>query len=98
MVVHSLGGYLDDLQFGFGVSGGGEAILYAVNRLVEDRGDEVGLSMLLVDFQNAFNLVCYLDDGTIVGETLVVGKVLELITVDGPRCGLHLNVGKTEIF
>ncbi|GKC34866.1 putative reverse transcriptase domain-containing protein, partial [Tanacetum coccineum] len=160
-------------KFGVGVSGGGEAILHAVNHLVEDHGNEVGLSMLLVDFQNTFNLVdrkimleevhlccpaisrwvkfCYsspvklyygehtlwscqgvqqedplgpllfslvlhslickirdsfslclqawyLDDGTIVGDTLVVGKVLELITVDGLRCGLHLNVGITEIF
>ncbi|GJT14694.1 hypothetical protein Tco_0861736, partial [Tanacetum coccineum] len=40
----------------------------------------------------------YLDDGTIVGDTLVVGKVLELITEDGPRYGLHLNVDKTELF
>ncbi|GKB71215.1 hypothetical protein Tco_0932627 [Tanacetum coccineum] len=141
MIGHSLDGYLDGLQFGVGVPGGGEAILHAVNRLVEDRGDDVGLSMLLVDFQNAFNLVdrivmleevrlrcpaisrwvefCYssparlyygehslwscqgawyLDDGTIVGDTLVVGKVLELIMKDGPRCGLHLNVDKTELF
>ncbi|GKA16517.1 putative reverse transcriptase domain-containing protein, partial [Tanacetum coccineum] len=157
--------------FGVGVSGGGEAILYAVNRLIEDRSDDIGLSMLLVDFKNAFNLVdrevmlqevrircpaisrwvefCYsnptrlyygntplwshqgvqqgdplgpllfalvlhplirkikdsfslslhawyLDDGTIIGDTLVVGKVLELIMEDGPRCGLHLNVDKTE--
>ncbi|GKD45899.1 hypothetical protein Tco_1270544 [Tanacetum coccineum] len=150
MIGHSLDGYLVGLQFGVGVPGGGEAILHAVNHLVEDRGDDVGLSMLLVDFQNAFNLVefCYsslarlyygehslwscqgvqqgdplllslvlhplickirdsfnlclqawyLDDGTIVGDTLVVGKVLELITEDGPRCGLHLNVDKTELF
>ncbi|GKA54974.1 hypothetical protein Tco_0753923 [Tanacetum coccineum] len=98
MIGHSLDGYLVGLQFGVGVPGGGEAILYAVNHLVEDRGDDVGLSMLLVDFQNAFNLAWYLDDGTIVGDTLVVGKVLELITEDGPRCGLHLNVDKTELF
>nr|GEU60680.1 hypothetical protein [Tanacetum cinerariifolium] len=56
-VGHSLDGYLDGLQFGVAVSGGGEAILHAVNRLIEGRGDDVGLSMLLVDFKNAFNLV-----------------------------------------
>ncbi|GKC30739.1 putative reverse transcriptase domain-containing protein, partial [Tanacetum coccineum] len=57
MIGHSLDGYLDGLQFRVGVPGGGEAIIHAVNRLVEDRGDDVSLSMLLVDFQNAFNLV-----------------------------------------
>ncbi|GKA68097.1 hypothetical protein Tco_0768014, partial [Tanacetum coccineum] len=98
MIGHSLDGYLVGLQFGVGVPGGGEAILHAVNHLVEDRGDDVGLLMILVDFQNAFNLAWYLDDGTIVGDTLVVGKVLELITEDGPRCGLHLNIDKTELF
>ncbi|GJR08519.1 hypothetical protein Tco_0791171 [Tanacetum coccineum] len=40
----------------------------------------------------------YLDDDTIVGDTLVVGKVLELIMKNGPRCGLHFNVDKTEVF
>ncbi|GJZ19008.1 hypothetical protein Tco_0555598 [Tanacetum coccineum] len=118
-----IGYSLDGLQFGVGVLGGGEAILHAVNHLVEDRGDDVGLSMLFVDFQNSFNLssatlalpdcttestpcghakgcsrAWYLDDGTIVGDTLVVGKVLELITEDGPRYGLHLNIDKTELF
>ncbi|GKE81758.1 hypothetical protein Tco_1551758 [Tanacetum coccineum] len=57
MIGHSLDGYLDDLQFGVRVSGGGEAILHAVNCLIEGHGDDVGLSMLLVDFKNAFNLV-----------------------------------------
>ncbi|GJR24060.1 hypothetical protein Tco_0972587 [Tanacetum coccineum] len=56
MIGHSLDGYLDGLQFGVGVPEGGESILHVVNRLVEDREDDVGLSMLLVDFQNAFNL------------------------------------------
>ncbi|GJR85890.1 hypothetical protein Tco_0209901 [Tanacetum coccineum] len=123
MIGHSLDGYLDGLQFCIRIPGGGEAIFHAVNRLLKDHGDDVGLLMLLVDFQNAFNLssatltlpncttentpfgrakrcsrAWYLDDGTIVGDTLVVGKVLELITEDGPRCGLHLNVDKTELF
>nr|GEU29396.1 putative reverse transcriptase domain-containing protein [Tanacetum cinerariifolium] len=40
----------------------------------------------------------YLDDGTVVGDTLVVGEVLDLITEDGPRCGLSLNVDKTKLF
>ncbi|GKB68758.1 hypothetical protein Tco_0930170 [Tanacetum coccineum] len=56
MIGHSLDGYLHGLQFGVGVSGGSEAILHAVNRLLEGYGDDVGLSML-VDFKNAFNLV-----------------------------------------
>nr|GEW92298.1 hypothetical protein [Tanacetum cinerariifolium] len=147
MIGHLLDGYLNDLQFGVGVSGEGEAILYVVNRLFEDRGDNVDLSMLLVDFKNAFNLVyhrlyygehtlwsyqgvqqgdplgpllfalvlhpliCkirdsfilsfhawYMDDGAIIGDTLVVGNVLEIIMQDGPRRGLHLNVNKTKVF
>ncbi|GJS21096.1 hypothetical protein Tco_0449728, partial [Tanacetum coccineum] len=136
------GGGIRPIAFGVGVSGGSEAILHSVNHFIESCGDDVGLSMLLVDFKNAFNLVdrehtlwscqgvqqgdplglllfapvlhpliCkirdsfslslhawYLDDGTIVGDTLVVGKVLELIMEDGPGCGLHLNVDKTEVF
>ncbi|GKE96486.1 hypothetical protein Tco_1581341 [Tanacetum coccineum] len=39
---HSLDGYLDDLQFRVGVSGGSEAILHVVNRLIERSGDDVG--------------------------------------------------------
>ncbi|GKB07222.1 hypothetical protein Tco_0835506 [Tanacetum coccineum] len=46
-----------DFQFGVGVPGGCEAVLHSVNRLIESKGNEVGLSMLLVDFKNAFNLV-----------------------------------------
>ena len=144
-----------------------------MNRLVESKGNEVGLSMLLVDFKNAFNLVdrgvlleearlrcpsiapwvefCYarparlyyddsilwscqgvqqgdplgpllfalalhplilsinkiceltlqawyLDDGTIIGDTLMVAKAFDIIRKDGPGRGLFLNVDKTELF
>ncbi|GJW74528.1 hypothetical protein Tco_0133898 [Tanacetum coccineum] len=97
-----------------------KAITQGVNRLIEDCGDDVGLSMLLVDFKNAFNLVdreldyttgntpyshakgCsrawYQDDGTIIGDTLVLKKALELVMDYGPSCGLHLNVDKIEVF
>nr|GEX75790.1 hypothetical protein [Tanacetum cinerariifolium] len=57
MIGHSLDSYLDGLQFGVGVAGGSEAILHSVNHLIEACEDDIGLSMLLVDFKNAFNLV-----------------------------------------
>nr|GEV20895.1 hypothetical protein [Tanacetum cinerariifolium] len=51
MIGHSLDGYLDYLYLGVGVSGGSKAILYFVKRLIESCGDDIGLSMLLVDFK-----------------------------------------------
>ena len=35
---------------------GCEAILHSINRLIECKEEVVGLSMLLLDFQDAFNL------------------------------------------
>ncbi|GJX61187.1 hypothetical protein Tco_0294087 [Tanacetum coccineum] len=139
MIGHSLNGYLDDLQFGVGVSGRGEAILHVVNRLIEDCRDDVGISRLLVYFKNAFNLVhrevmsqevrfrclaisrwmefCYskparfyygehilwscqrVQQGDPLGPLVLHPLIfLELIMEDGPRCGLHLNVDKIEVF
>jgi hypothetical protein len=40
----------------------------------------------------------YLDDGTIVGDTLMVAKALDIIRTEGPARGLFLNVDKTELF
>lgn len=40
----------------------------------------------------------YLDDGTIIGDTLEVYKALHIIQNEGATKGLHLNIGKTEIF
>lgn len=37
----------------------------------------------------------YLDDGTIVGDTLEVSKALKIIQSEGPTRGLHLNIKKT---
>lgn len=40
----------------------------------------------------------YLDDGTIIGDTLEVAKALSIIESEGPCRGLHLNIKKTEVF
>ncbi|GJS24862.1 hypothetical protein Tco_0453494 [Tanacetum coccineum] len=49
--------YLNDFQFGVGVSGGTEAVLHSVNRVLSARHSDGSLAMLTVDFSNAFNLV-----------------------------------------
>ncbi|GJW73971.1 putative reverse transcriptase domain-containing protein [Tanacetum coccineum] len=71
------------------------------------QGDPLGpllfalvLHPLICKIKDSFSLSLhgwYLDDGTIIGDTLVVGKVLELIIEDGPRRGLHLNVNKSSV-
>nr|GEV70720.1 hypothetical protein [Tanacetum cinerariifolium] len=78
----------------------GEHTLCSCQRV--QQGDPFGpllfalvLHPLICKIRNSFSLslqAWYLDDGTIVGDTLVIGKVLELIIKDGPRCGLHLNI------
>ncbi|GKB62860.1 putative reverse transcriptase domain-containing protein, partial [Tanacetum coccineum] len=40
----------------------------------------------------------YLDDNTIVGDTLMVAKALDIIKTNGLARGLYLNVDKTELF
>nr|GEU56715.1 hypothetical protein [Tanacetum cinerariifolium] len=74
------------------MSGGGEAILHAVNRLIEDRGDDVGLSMLLVDFKNAFNLALELimKDVPSSGLHLNVDKT-EVAGIFSPNIGRPLH-------
>ncbi|KAL6545126.1 hypothetical protein OROHE_009791 [Orobanche hederae] len=49
--------YLNDFQFGVGVSGGAEAILHSANRVLSNRHEDGSLTMLTVDFSNAFNMV-----------------------------------------
>lgn len=49
--------YLGNHQFGVGIPCGAEGILHSVNRLIELKGDQNNLTMLLVDFTNSFNLV-----------------------------------------
>ncbi|KAL9232306.1 hypothetical protein vseg_007431 [Gypsophila vaccaria] len=72
------------------------------------QGDPLGpmlfalvLQPLVCKIRDSFDLTLqawYLDDGIIVGDTVEVGRVLDLILADGPRFGLHLNVSKTELF
>ncbi|XP_026451691.1 uncharacterized protein LOC113352022 [Papaver somniferum] len=165
--------YLGDYQFGVGVPVGGKGILHVVNCLLGMKGHSDKMSMLLIDFSNAFNMVSrtqlikevrlhclgisrwvkfcylghaklyydpyilssalgvqqgdplgpllfaltlhplvksiasrctldlhawYLDDVTIIGDTLDVAKALNIIETEGPSRGLHLNVKKTEVF
>ncbi|XP_052622301.1 uncharacterized protein LOC128127679 [Lactuca sativa] len=49
--------YLNDFQFVVGVSGGTKAVLHSANRVLSERHNDGSLSMLTVDFSNAFNLV-----------------------------------------
>ncbi|GJR21241.1 putative reverse transcriptase domain-containing protein [Tanacetum coccineum] len=42
--------------------------------------------------------VWYLDDGTVIGDSEEVARVLDIIKVSGPVLGLELNIKKTEIF
>ncbi|PWA73679.1 reverse transcriptase domain-containing protein [Artemisia annua] len=50
--------YLSDFQFGVGVSGGAEAVLHSVNRVLSEYHNDGSFAMLTVDFSNAFNLNC----------------------------------------
>ncbi|MCI33214.1 hypothetical protein A2U01_0054431, partial [Trifolium medium] len=49
--------YLNDFQFGVGISGGAEANLHSANRLLSQQHRDGFLAMLTVDFSNAFNMV-----------------------------------------
>ncbi|GJX71626.1 hypothetical protein Tco_0308797 [Tanacetum coccineum] len=40
----------------------------------------------------------YLDDGTVIGDSKEVARVLYIIKVSGPGLGLELNIKKTKIF
>ena len=40
----------------------------------------------------------YLDDGTLIGNTIEVAKALNIIQTEGPILGLKLNIKKTEVF
>ena len=49
--------YLKPNQFGVGVAGGGEAIVHATASIVHQHRDNPNLSVLQIDFTNAFNTV-----------------------------------------
>ena len=55
--VKVLGPYLTPHQVGDGTRNGGEAVVHAFSRLVQQHGSESGLSCLKIDFKNAFNTI-----------------------------------------
>lgn len=60
--------YLGDHQFGVGVPCGAEGIIHAANRLLEMKGTNNTMFMLLIDFSNAFNMV---DRTTLIHEVRI---------------------------
>jgi len=49
--------YLNDFQFDVGVFGVAEAILHCANRVLSQRHGDGSVTMLRINFLNAFNLV-----------------------------------------
>ncbi|GJT05624.1 hypothetical protein Tco_0840086 [Tanacetum coccineum] len=99
--------YLSDFQFGVGVAGGAMAILHSVNWVLSEYHNDGSLAMLTVDFwiDRHYSTSCkllfhtwYLDDGTVIGDSKEVARVLYIIKVSGPGLGLELNIKKTKIF
>ncbi|GJV85835.1 hypothetical protein Tco_1525733 [Tanacetum coccineum] len=59
------------------------------------------LHPLLHKFKDSCKLLLhdwYLDDGTVIGDSKEVARVLDIIKVSGPVLGLELNIKKTKIF
>nr|GEV55693.1 acyl transferase/acyl hydrolase/lysophospholipase [Tanacetum cinerariifolium] len=73
----------------------------AMNRLIEDRSDDIGLSMFMVDFQNAFNLVdrkIMLQEVRIRWKTLEAdSRVLFPPTIARPLHGVKLLGGPVSV-
>ena len=56
-VVSECADYLSPHQLGVGVRGGAEAIVHSVNRVIEEHANRDDLSLLKIDFSNAFNAI-----------------------------------------
>ncbi|GKD95982.1 putative reverse transcriptase domain-containing protein, partial [Tanacetum coccineum] len=71
------------------------------------QGDQLGpllFALVLHPLIQPINQSCeltlqawYIDDSTIVGDTLMVAKALHIMKTNGPACGLFFNVDKTEL-
>ncbi|XP_026416285.1 uncharacterized protein LOC113311695 [Papaver somniferum] len=83
-----------------------ESILFSAQGV--QQGDPLGpllFSLVLQPLVTKISSTCkldlhawYLDDDTLIGDTLEVPKGLQIIQQDGPARGLCLNIRKTEIY
>nr|GEU96467.1 putative ribonuclease H-like domain-containing protein [Tanacetum cinerariifolium] len=85
--------YLSDFNLG-SESGGGEAILHIVNRLLSEYRNDGSLAMLTMDFSNAFNLV---DGSTLLYEVRVKCPFISLWVDFLYEQASRLNIGDTHI-
>nr|GEU97553.1 hypothetical protein [Tanacetum cinerariifolium] len=88
-----LGEYIVSAHITALVKPGGGIRLIVVENVWRSLVSKVSVAIIRHSLDGYLNDL-HFDDGTIIGDTLVVRKTIELIIEDEPRCGLHLNVEK----
>ncbi|GKD29113.1 hypothetical protein Tco_1239891 [Tanacetum coccineum] len=69
-----------------------------MSKVLSEYHNDESLAMLIVDILAFLLHAWYLADGTIIGDSEVVVKVLDIIKASSRGLGLELNIKKTTIF